>query len=114
MTPPGHQTVDGRTVQMASAAANMPLTVSALLCLRCCQTDLAVTPPGHKTVDGRTVPCADGEYQPWWRDRSLASSCEQCGEGFSSEGLQEVQVFDPVTEAVTLQSVRGGPASCCE
>lgn len=67
-------------------------------------------------ADAATVTeCADGFYRIDWAPATPATACTPCGTGISSEGTENLAVFNGVTNVLaTYQKVRGATGSCCK
>lgn len=73
-----------------------------------------MTPPGFVTANGTTSRCADGSYRDGWAPAEAAGACVSCGQGMFGSNNEQIDLYDPVTEAISLLPVATDSTGCCE
>lgn len=74
----------------------------------------AVTPPGFFTAAGNTSRCELGSFRDGWSVPEAAGSCGTCGRGVFGSLNEMLDVYDPVTETLSLLPIATDASGCCE
>lgn len=71
-----------------------------------------LTPPGYYTTGGATAKCGAGTYRAEWTTPSAASSCTTCGNGISTDEVDQITAYDIASQAPSTVSVSGSAGAC--
>jgi hypothetical protein len=58
--------------------------------------------------------CPLGSYRSEWVPAEAADACNSCGEGVFGSLSDSLEVYDPITEKMSLIEVQTEPEGCCK